>query len=287
MQGNECAGCDCCASEFVPGGDFLMGSDGLFPENEKPEHPVKVSRFRLDIFEVTVGRFRRFVDAYTGVPPAAEAAAHPNIPGSGWRQSWNTQLPATRELLVSRLTCTDVPGLSTFTPLPAATDSKPMNCVSWYVALAFCIWDGGRLPTEAEWEFTAAKGDHNAPYPWGFSNYSTSLAILDCSAVGLSGTCAPDDLRSVGSRPAGHGRWNHLDLAGSVSEPVLDVYSSEFYGSPASLNPDPANLEGSPFRVYRGGGFGDAPFTARSSARTAVADTSVSTGRGVRCARNL
>ena len=38
--------------------------------NEQPEHDVTVSEFYLDTYEVTVGRFRKFVEQYDGTPPA-------------------------------------------------------------------------------------------------------------------------------------------------------------------------------------------------------------------------
>jgi hypothetical protein len=98
--GLACAGgVDCCESPVVPGGTFPMGrsvggSDACPPgldicggTNEQPEHPVTVSSFALDTFEVTVGRWRTFVNAYTGKPPAAGAGAHPLIGGSGWDPS--------------------------------------------------------------------------------------------------------------------------------------------------------------------------------------------------------
>jgi formylglycine-generating enzyme required for sulfatase activity len=53
--------------------------------NELPEHMATVATFAFDSFEVTVGRFRRFVSVYDATPPAAGVGAHPLIANSGWQ----------------------------------------------------------------------------------------------------------------------------------------------------------------------------------------------------------
>ena len=108
-------------------------------------------------------------------------------------------------------------GGSPGTPTQTKRWRAPKNSVNWYTAAAFCHWDGGRLPTEAEWQYAAVGGAEQRRYPWGDDAPSFAHAVFNCSGSG-SGACDLDDLLDVGSRPDGAARWGHRDMVGSVFE---------------------------------------------------------------------
>ncbi|MFW5741370.1 MAG: formylglycine-generating enzyme family protein [Myxococcota bacterium] len=198
---------DCCGSATVPGGTFNRLND--------PALPATVSGFDLDRFEVTVGRFRAFVDAYPESRPSPGDGANPAISGSGWRSEWDASLPETRQALLDLLVVDifDRP-CSMWTDTPAEYEHAPIGCVSWYVAFAFCAWDDGRLPTVAEWLFAAAGGDEQRVNPWGSAPYDPSRAVYDNPPGGA--------LIPVGSKPDGRARWGHDDMGGSRIECTVD-----------------------------------------------------------------
>lgn len=275
--GRDCGtGEDCCASLPVPGGTHLAFGDAAFP--------TTVSPFALDAFEVTAGRFRAYVEAtggdLRGHAPAEGAGAHPHVVASGWRSAWNAQLPTSRADVDAMLgpegcqvgaNLDDHGAVTWWTPAIAAKrgdraetqeelDRKPIVCIPWAVLFSFCVWDGGRLPTNAEWDFAAAGGEEQRPFPWG------AMAPTDVARIGekenlsvaplfgpgkdfvvaslweprnganvfpdlylftWGGTESdPHDgakhIAPVGSLPRGRGRWGHSDLAGNVYEWMLD-----------------------------------------------------------------
>ena len=214
---------DCCASNPVPGGEFLRSYDGITYTD--PSFPATVSAFRLDTYEVTVGRFRRFLEAGQGTraaPPPDGTGAHPAIANSGWQPAWNAKLPATTADLVAGLHCH--PTIATWTDTAGANESRPINCVGWYMAFAFCAWDGGRLPTEAEWNFAAAGGAEQREYPWG--NQISPALVTFCPASGGDCIHMPEP---VGRHsPASDGAYGQADLAGNVWEPVFDHYADPY-----------------------------------------------------------
>jgi formylglycine-generating enzyme len=269
-------------NEVSTGSDYYPGGN----PDEIPEHNATVATFALDKYEVTVGRFRKFADEYdawhvTSIPPNPQdnAGEHPIAPNTGWGRSWtpaSSDLPASSTDLKAALNCSS--SYQTWTDDGSGNENYPITCVSWYMALAFCIWDGGRLPTEAEWECAAAGGSYNYLYPWGSAAPDSSRANF-----------APGSpFVVVGSYQAGNARWGQADLAGSVWEWVFDWYSDIHYGTggtPATCA-DCANAAVSLYRVERGGGWYAEPSRLRAARRDYGTASERAPYLGFRCARN-
>ncbi|MDX2053724.1 MAG: SUMF1/EgtB/PvdO family nonheme iron enzyme [Polyangiaceae bacterium] len=268
----------CCASGVIPGGTFDRSNDTNFP--------ATVSGFRLDNYEVTVGRFRKFVAAYSQsmIPPGAGKNVN-NPADPGWDSAWNASLPANRAALTAAVKCD--PTYQTWTDAPGPNENLPINCVDWYEAEAFCTWDGGRLPTEAEWNYAAAGGGEQRVYPWGtmVPGANASLAVYGCNYNG-QGTCmGVTNIAPVGSVIAGNGKWGQSDLAGNVSEWNQDWYLLNVY-PPMTCN-DCTSSEVTSNRVFRGGNFYNLATTLTSASRDGNLPTNHYYVTGLRCARSL
>ncbi len=221
---------------LVTGGSFARGGD--------PNKPTTVSSFRLDQHEVTVGRLRPFVeDVVAGWIPATGTGKHAHLNGGlglatpagtyepGWDPSWTSTLPSTKQGWDTSLAC-DAPAHvdETWTPAPGPNENRPADCLTWLEAMAFCIWDGGFLPSRAEWEYAAAGGAEQRVYPWGSDAPAPSLAIFACEYQDPSWTRPDCSIAPAGSVPAGAGKWGQTDLAGNVWEWALDSYGVDLPG---------------------------------------------------------
>ena len=265
----NCAGGSCCAARYVPAGFYYRSYDGVTYLDMT--HPATISPFVLDRFEVSVNRFRRFVAAYPGSLPSPGTGKNPHVAGDlGWDATWNATMPATKAALETALSaCAG----ATYMTTTGANDDRPVNCVTWYLAQAFCVWDGGRLPTEAEWNLAAAGGDEQRVYPW--SAPPTSSTIDTTRATYGTTTAAP-----VGSRPAGAGRWGQADLAGNVSEWLLDWYRSPYATSSCA---DCQDLTTATARVVRGGHYNSSGGAVVTSLRSSTTPTTAAATTGLRC----
>ncbi len=283
------ANAGCCASRLVPGGTYYRSYDAASDgAHDDMSYPATVSDFWLDTYEVTVGRFRAFVEGGMGTqanPPAAGAGAHASILGSGWDPSWNQNLVVDTPALVAAVKCEAT--TQTWTDSPGANENKPLNCITWFDAFAFCIWDGGYLPTEAEWNYAATGGAEQRAYPWSEPASSTTI---DCTYATYMldlppGTFCVNGTNPVGSEsPTGNGRWGHADLAGNLQEWVVDWYESPY---PTISCNDCANLTIRANRVLRGGTFLDVADDLRVAFRDFRSPTVRSRAFGIRCARTL
>jgi len=299
MTGTECQGESCCSSLLVPGGTFPMGrgteicsdcnggclSGRMCESDEQPEHSATVSDFYLDKYEVTVSRFEPFVGAIvTGWRPQAGQGANVAVESAqgiargatGWQSTWDSQLAREPGEFNHRLDCE--PDYHTWTQPPQVGRVFPINCVDWFEAFAFCIWDEGRLPTEAEWEYAAAGGDQNRLYSWG------SSATEPLPANYLLNHNTP--FLAVGSEPSGNARWGHADLSGSMGAWILDWYRNDYYADTADGCTDCANLTEASYRVLRGWGWAESAWTNHAAERSGAWVGHHSAAIGIRCARS-
>jgi formylglycine-generating enzyme required for sulfatase activity len=156
---------------YVPGGTFQMGSADEDPD-EQPVHSVTLNGFWIDRTEVTNAQYAHCVgDGICIAPVGSDSSTHDSYYG-----------------------------VSEF-------DDYPVIFVNWNRADTYCQWAGGRLPTEAEWEY-AARGPDGNVYPWG--NDAPHDTLLNYHQnIG--------DTTEVGSYPGGASWVGAMDMAGNRS----------------------------------------------------------------------
>jgi formylglycine-generating enzyme required for sulfatase activity len=288
----------CCTSLQVAGGTYYRTYTNSGSGPTGLADPATVSSFRLDKYLVTVGRFRQFVNAWNGgagwLPPAG-SGKHAYLSGSnglnavgggyepGWIAMDNSNVAPTNDNL---LRCAPY---STWTASAGSQENLPINCVTWYEAYAFCIWDGGAfLPSEAEWGYAAAGGNQQREYPWGSTTPGTAnqYAIYgdgagNCYYPSGSGSCASvANIAAVGTATLGAGLWGHLDLAGDLME-----WNVDWHGTYAACT-DCADFTSGSNRVIRGGLFSNGQSYLLPPSRFFNPPAIVENYIGFRCARS-
>ena len=166
----------------VPAGVYLVG----------PGHHLMLRRIarpvRLDRYQVTVGRYKRFLDAVEARGSARWD--HPDMPEGHTHHPRKDRLP--------------VPGYYD----DPAYDSHPAVAVSWWSAYAFARYEGRRLPSSLEWE-AAARGFDGRLFPWGDQ--------VDTSLVNCADSWSDHPLITYGAWREEHDRGR---LSGALPGPV-------------------------------------------------------------------
>lgn len=205
---------------LVPAGCFIMGYDENLPE-EQPVHEICFEQpFWIDLTEVTVAQFAQFLNGQ--VEPVENYTY--------WLDPGNSVFPTAKQLIFQG---------NQWIPMPARVNHA-LESVRWVGADAYCAWRSARLPTEAEWEYSA-RGPDSLLYPWG------DEFIRDNVVRWLSRNIVPE----VGSKPRGASWVGALDMSSSLFEWTSSTYQpypyNAFDGREVSILEDETS-----HRVFRG-----------------------------------
>ena len=213
---------------LIPAGQFTMGDKHDHDRDARGAHKVRITRaFYMDKYEVTRGDFAACVKAGVCFWPLGERTRPITPTGSTQRENWGLKYCGPKMF--------------------RAPADHPLTCVDYNEARYYCeAWRGGRLPTEAEWEYAGRGGLEGKQFPWGSEQPTSKLAHFGQ----YHGTGA------VGRYPAnGYGLF---DMAGSVWEWTNDWYDANYYAHSPVEDPkgecdDAPKCPGHPHRTMRSG----------------------------------
>lgn len=242
----------------ISGGTFLMGDafgEGYPADGEGPVHEVRVSSFRIDITAVTNQMFADFVEA-TDYRTEAElygssavfhllsTAPEKDVLGQAAGAPW----------------WLNVRGADWAHPTGPTSDFRnflnhPAVHVSYNDALAYCEWAGRRLPTEAEWEYSARGGLAGKRYAWGDDLHPGGEHRCNIWQGTFPTTNSQDD-GYLGTAPVksfppnGYGLY---EMTGNVWEWCADWFLPKYYRNSPMKNPQGPTIGAG--RVMRGGSY--------------------------------
>ncbi len=291
---------------YVPAGQFEMGmSDAQIDlalrgcreandtceregfQDEQPAHSVALHAFWIDQTEVSNYQFAAFLNDQGNQSEAVDPQFSEWLKGHSSYSSIYQQaegrvhwLEPGKYGLIEQIN-------DEFRPKRGYGD-YPVIEVSWHGAAAYCDWVGGRLPTEAEWEY-AARGPDSRFYTWGDTFDGSRVNYCDASCFKEWRDTAFDDgyprWSPVGNYPDGASWCGALNMVGNVWEWVNDWYEGEYYAHSASE--DPQGPDSGNLRVRRGGSWFEARWQMRSTSRRGEVPSSLRVHWvGFRCAES-
>jgi len=217
-----------------------------FYQPELPQHTETVPAFWIDSTEVTNESFMAFLRANPEwSPERVPPPLHNGTYLKGWRDG----------------------------SFPAGSARHPVTYVTWYAAMAFCQWKGGRLPTEAEWELAATSLSTRGEFPWGNEMPTPARANYI-----ESGHNAPVDVASYPPNDRGI-----YDMAGNVWEYMLEEWRDDYTKALVLPVGSLSNIKSR--RALRGGSWGGNPVNLRLRYRDSHPPEGAGPHVGFRCVR--